>query len=70
MVPKPPTLPGDDCRWLDDDEGISPPGPEPGDPSPEEPVTGSERRALGRVLVDCELVAKSEDLQLHGRSGA
>jgi hypothetical protein len=70
MIAEATALPGKDCGRFDDDEGVSPVGPDPTDPRPQDAVAGPKPRALNRSLVDRELMAKSEDLQLHGRSGA
>jgi len=44
---------------------LLPPGPEPGEPSPEEPVAEAETRSGDRTLVDGELMAEGQDLDLE-----
>jgi len=58
--------PRDDCSRLHDHQGFTPAGPDPGQPSPENAVRGSDPRALRRSLVDGELMAESQDLGLQG----
>ena len=43
----------------------APPGPEPGEPAPEQPVADAEARAGDRALVDGELLAEGEHLDLE-----
>jgi len=70
VIAKPPALPGDDRSRLNDDECLSPPEPEAGEPGPEEAVGGPEARPLQGALADGQLMAEREDLKLHGGSGA
>lgn len=57
MVAEPTTLPGDDGARLDEDQGISPVSPDPGQPRPEQSV-GDLGAGPGKgPLVDGELVA-------------
>jgi hypothetical protein len=46
-----------------DHEGLPPPGPDPGQPDPKEPIRGAEFRARHRALVDSELLAQGQVLQ-------
>ena len=64
------TVPGDHRLGLDDDEGGTPIGPNPGQPCPEKPISGGQPRPLRRALEDAKLVAQSEDLDLEGCSAA
>jgi hypothetical protein len=63
-------MPSNDSFWLNDDEGRAPADPEPGQPCPEESISGGQLRSLHRALQHAELVAQSKDLKLKGRSGA
>ena len=65
VLPETPPLPGDDGLGLDEHEDVTPTGPDPGQPDPEESVC---RRQAGRssaALVHSQLVALSQDLELH-----
>jgi hypothetical protein len=53
-------VPADDGLRLHQDENRVPVGPDPGEPDPEDAVTGTEPRPLRRALEDGELVAKGE----------
>ena len=70
MVPKAPPLPGDDGSRLNDHEWLSPPGPDPCEPGPEEAIGGLESRPFHRSLADGQLVTKGEDFELQGGAGA
>ena len=66
MVAEPATLPGDDGARLDEDQDVPPASPGPGQPRPEQSI-GDLGAGPGRApLVDGELVAQREDLELEG----
>jgi hypothetical protein len=68
VVAKPAALPGDDGARLDEDEDISPASPSLGQPRPEQSI-GDLGAGPGRApLVDGELVAQREHLELEGGS--
>lgn len=56
------SVPFDDGFGLDDGQGGSPVGPEPGEPDPEDPVAGPRLGAFDGVLVDGNLLPQCEDL--------
>jgi hypothetical protein len=59
-------LPGDDGAGLHEDEDTSPAGPGSGEPGPEEAVGDVDPGSSVAALVDGELVAQGEDLELEG----
>jgi hypothetical protein len=68
VVAKPAALPGDDGARLNEDQGIPPASPGLGQPRPEEAI-GDLGAGPGRApLVDGELVAQREDLELDSGS--
>ncbi len=66
MVAEPAPLPGDDGARLDEDENVPPAGPAPGQPRPQQPIGDLGARSRRASLVDGELVAQREDLELEG----
>ncbi len=65
VVAKPPALPSDDGARLDEDQGIAPAGPGPGQPRPEQSI-GNLGAGPGRAPpVDSELVAQRDGLELE-----
>jgi hypothetical protein len=65
MITESAALPGDDRSRLHEQEGVSPPGPEAGEPGPKEAVAGPESGPPPGALADGELVPEDEDLKLH-----
>jgi hypothetical protein len=59
ILPEPPLLPQEDRTGLHEGEGVLPPGPQAGEPSPEEPIHRLEARPGDRSLVDGELMAEA-----------
>jgi hypothetical protein len=66
MIAEPAALPGDHGARPDEDENVPPASPGPGQPRPEQSI-GDPGAGPGRApLVDGELVAQREDLELEG----
>ena len=70
VVPEPATLPGDYGARSDEEEHVAPAGPGPRQPRPEEAISDLDAGASATALVNGELVAQSEDLELKGGPGA
>ena len=68
MVTEPTTLPCDDGARLDEDENIPPSRPSPGQPCPQEAVSEAGSGSSLATLMDGELVALGEHLELEGGS--
>ena len=68
--PKALAVPADHGLWLNDHKSRAPGHPELGQSCPEESICGGQLRSFDLALQDAELVAKSKDLTLKGRSGA
>ena len=56
MVSETSALPGDHCPWLHEDEGLSPTGPRPREPGPEETIGWAKLRPVPSPFVNRELV--------------
>ena len=69
MLAKFPSLPPNDGRRLNDDQGALPAGPGLEEPRPEDPVCGLKPRAFHGPLTDGEWVPERQDLDLHFRTG-
>ena len=65
-VPKPPAVPPNDSLGLDDDEGITPAGPDPGEHHPEAAVQGGEARSAPRSPQDLDLMSEREIFEDQG----
>ena len=63
-------LPGDDGARLDEDENIPPARPHPGQPRPKQTIRDLGTGSPVAPLVDGELVAQREDLELKGCEAA
>ena len=70
MISEALTLPGNDCAWAHEDEGVLPPGPGLRQPDPEDAVCWPELWLGSCSLVDGKLVAQREDLELQRKAGA
>jgi len=68
VVARPAVLPGDDRDRLDEDRNVPPASPGPGQPRPEKAIGDLDGRSGGTPLVDGELAAQREDLELGGDS--
>ncbi len=68
MLAESPPLPGDDGAGLDEDQDVPPAGPGPGQPRPQESIGDLGASSPRAPLVDGELVAQREDLELEGDS--
>ncbi len=66
MVAEPSALPCDDGVWPDEDENVPPASPGPGQPRPEKAIGDLDARSRRTPLVDGELVAQREGLELQG----
>jgi hypothetical protein len=62
--------PCDHGLGLDDDESVAPPGPDPTEQGPEDPIFTTEPGPVPSALVNHELLAESGAVQGEGRSGA
>ena len=63
MAAKAAALPAQHGRWSDDDEGLPPGGPHPGQPDPQEAIAPSKSRPIRRSLVDGQLLPQGEVLE-------
>ena len=63
MAAKAAALPAQHGRGSDDDEGLLPGGPHPGQPDPQEAVAPSKSQPLRRSLVDGQLLPQGEVLE-------
>jgi len=68
MIAEALALPTDDRTRLHDHQGRSPSGPHPR--RPEQTIRGSQPWAAPALLIDRQLVAQGEDLDLQGGPGA
>ena len=66
MLAEPTALPGDDGTGLDEDQNISPAGPGPGQPGPEQPIGHCGADSRRKSLIDGELVTQRKNLELEG----
>jgi len=60
VVAKALALPGDHRPGLDEDQGIKPTPPKPGQPPPEHPIGPPEARAIDSLFVDRQLVPQGQ----------
>jgi len=60
---EPAALPPQDGLGSHDHQGVPPPGPDPGQSHPEQPISGPEFRAGHRALVHGELLMQGQVLQ-------
>jgi hypothetical protein len=65
VVSEPAALPGDHRARLDEHERVPPAGPGPREPCPEKAVGDLDAGSVASALVDGELVAQGEDLDLE-----
>src|SRR5207249_7066112 len=56
-------LPAQHGRRSDDDEGLPPGGPQPGQPDPQDAIAPSKSRPIRRSLVDGQLLPQGEVLE-------
>jgi hypothetical protein len=68
VIPEPATLPCDHGARLDEDQNIPPARPRSGQQGPEKAIGGLCADSLVASLVDGELVAEGEHLEMEGNS--
>jgi len=70
VIPEAALTPRENGFGLNEDERITPAGPKPGQPGPEEAIGGVNARPPACPLVERELVPQGEDFHLHGEAGS